>query len=122
MASKGYYRNPTTRPCWETCQACYRCAAKGTRAACSSCSGRHDIGGTVDPHPDDICRCTEGILQYVKENGKMVQVRYKTNPFKGEVMMKKKTQDERDWEAYLNELRERFDNAFYDPIEVTDYG
>ena len=118
----GSFRDPTTRSCWETCQACYRCEAKGTRAACNNCSGRLDPFGVTDPHPDDRCRCREGILQYVKANGQLTQVRYKTNPYKGKVLQIEKTEDERDWEAYLNNLREKHDNPNLDPIEVTDYG
>ena len=122
MAANGTYMNPGDRSCWETCQACYRCAAKGTRAQCTNCSGRFDLNGVTDPHEDDRCRCREGILQYVRADAKFVQVKYRINPFEGKVLQIKKTEDERDWEAYLDELRERFEDEHYDPVMAHDYG
>lgn len=122
MAANGTYENPADKRCWETCQGCYRCAAKGTRLACRGCSGRFDLHGVTDPIEDDRCRCTEGILQYVKKDATFVQIKYRINPFKGKVLQIEKTEDERDWEAYLNELRERFEDEHYDPIQAQDYG
>lgn len=117
---KGTYRNPTEKQCWETCQACFRCAAKGTRLECSRCSGRFDLHGITDPHEDDRCRCTEGVLQYVKADSTLVQVKYKSNPFKGSIQRKEKTPDERDWENYVTSLREKFGDENYNPIKVTE--
>lgn len=124
MATKGTYPNPAFKPCWETCQACFRCAAKGDYMSnyhgCSGCSGRFDLNGVTDPHEDDQCRCTEGVLQFVKANGEMRQVKYKSNPFEGSVHTNTKTEDERDWEAYVKNLRERFQDETYSPLEVSE--
>lgn len=120
MAAPGTYKNPAERDCWETCQACYRCAARGTKAKCVDCSGRFDLLGVTDPDDDDLCRCTEGILQYKPRNAPLIQVRYRTNPFETKVMQKEKLQDETDWDDYVQTLREKFQDEDYDPITFHD--
>ena len=118
-APNGTYPNPIYKQCWETCQACFRCEAKGSYAKCDGCSGRFDMNGRVVPHEDDKCRCREGVLQYVKDNSQLIQVKYKTNPFVGKVIRKDATQDQRDWETYVNDLRERHQDPDYEPVEIT---
>lgn len=119
-APKGTYRNPAEKHCWETCQACFRCDAKGEYAKCNGCSGRFDTYGVTVPHPDDFCDCKNGVLNFVRYDGQRVQVKYKTNPFKGEVLMNQKTEDEADYDAYLNDLREKYDDPNLNPVQVTE--
>jgi len=118
MSGPGTYRNPGEKQCWETCPACFRCAAKGTRLQCQNCSGRFDIEGMVDPDPDDMCRCAEGILQWKPKNGKLIQTRYRVNPYGGKIIREEKTEDERDWESYVTDLQNRFEDPNYNPIQI----
>lgn len=120
MAANGSYANPAYKNCWETCQSCYRCARKGEFSKCNSCSGRFDLNGCTDPDPDDFCDCRNGVLRYKRRNGQLVVTRFKTNPFKGEIKQATKTQDEADWDSYVHDLREKFDNPDYNPIEIVD--
>ena len=122
LAPKGTYRDPFTRHCWKTCGSCGRCENKGSRSQCNGCSGRVDDLGQKVPHIDDRCRCTEGILQLVNKDGKMFQVRMPRNPFAGTVTHEAKSQDEQDYEAYLNEQREKFDNPNWDAVTFDDGG
>ena len=118
-APVGTFENPAFKSCWETCQACYRCSAKGSYAKCNRCSGRFDMYGVTVPDPEDYCTCTSGVLRYKTKEG-LVLVPYRSNPFEAKVMQKEKLQDEEDWNAYLGELRERFQNPDYDPIQVVN--
>ena len=120
MSAPGTYQNPSTRDCWVTCKACMRCAQRGKYAKCVGCSGRHDPFGITDPHPDDTCTCTEGVLRFVTAEGKRTIVRYKSNPFAGTVTNTAKTQDERDWDSYLTSVREKMENPYFDPIIIDD--
>ena len=86
---------------------------------CRRCSGRYDEYGVTVPHDDDTCRCTEGILQARKKTGDVVQVRLTSNPFKGKVQHVEKTQDERDWDAYVSDLQEKYQDPDYNPIEIS---
>jgi hypothetical protein len=45
-------------------------------------------------------------------------VRFKTNPFKGEVKYSKKSQDERDWDSYVNDMREKMDDPNFNPVTI----
>lgn len=117
--------NPTDKPCWRTCVACYRCAEKGTKPECYRCSGRFDPKHIRDDHDfDDRCRCTEGILQIRiktetgKPNGRLIQTKYPYDPFQGNVKSIPVSQDEQDWESYKKDMRERLDQPDWDPIQV----
>lgn len=111
--------NPTEKSCFRSCAACFRCEDKGRYAKCSSCSGRHDPDLIRDPYDiDDRCRCSEGILQIRTREGRFIQTKYPGNPYKGSVQFEKKTQDELDWEAYLYEMRSKFDDPDWDPITI----
>lgn len=112
--------NPSYRWCWSTCSACYRCKDKGRYSQCSNCSGRHDPHLYSEPDPDDFCVCGEGILRWRARDGRLVIRKYSSNPFETKVVTEKKTEDERDWEAYLMDVRERMDNPNWDPIQITD--
>ena len=122
LTSPGSYENPADKPCWEYCTSCGRCEKKGT-SACpyrNTCSGRFDPKGVRIAHPDDSCRCKEGVLQWVTQDGKLAQSRFLSNPFSGIVKYEGKTQDEIDWEDYLKDAREKLDDPDWDPIQFTD--
>jgi hypothetical protein len=36
------------------------------------------------------------------------------------IITETKTQDEKDWESYVHDLREKLDNPNYDPIMIDD--
>lgn len=113
--------NPSDRWCWRTCGSCYRCGDKGTRALCTSCSGRHDPQFRRDPYDiDDQCRCTEGILQIRVKSGRLIRRRFATNPFAGSVKVDQETKDERDWGTWIREKREQLDDPTFDPVTFAD--
>lgn len=112
--------NPSAKTCWSTCGACYRCKDKGRYTACGKCSGRHDPFLQTDVDPDDFCSCTEGILRWRSKAGQLIVRKYKSNPFESKVISESKTEDEQEWDAYVHDLREKFDDPNYDPITVND--
>ena len=121
MYSGARRENPADLPCFSACSACFRCEDKGRYAKCNSCSGRQDPKLRKDPHDiDDRCRCSEGILQVRMGNGKLMQRKYPHNPFEGQIQQETKTQDELEYEAYLNDMREQLDDPDYDPIQITE--
>jgi len=120
MAAPGTYRDPSTRGCWETCTACGRCSKKGT-SACplpNSCSGRFDMNGKIDPHLDDFCQCTQGVLRWRTQEGRVIITKYGRNPFRGSIQRESKTEDERDWDSYVADMQEKLDNPNWNPIKV----
>lgn len=112
--------NPSSKTCWKTCAACYRCADRGRYTECTKCSGRHDPFLRTDIDPDDYCDCTRGILRWRAKDGRLIVSPYKSDPFKTKIITETKTQDEKDWEAYVHDLREKLDNPNYDPISIDD--
>ena len=122
MASRGTYPNPAFKSCWRTCQSCFRCENKmkydSNYNGCRGCSGRFDMYGVTDPHEDDQCRCAEGVLQYVKSTGEFKQVRFKHNPFNVRVKQIEESEDERDFERYVDEKKKKYDMETFQPIEV----
>lgn len=111
------YKNPIELDCYRTCSVCSRCEDKGRYAKCGSCSGRFDPKLKWDPKDiDDQCRCREGILQVRLQNGKLIQARYPDNPYNKTVKHDPITQDEKDWDAYLDAQRELHDDPNWDPI------
>jgi hypothetical protein len=46
--------------------------------------------------------------------------RFKTNPFKGEVKYEKKSEDERDWDSYVNDMREKMNDPNWNPITIVN--
>ena len=118
VTSIGTYLNPHLRPCWQTCMSCGRCDKKGT-SACphpNTCSGRFDPRGQRHAHPDDYCRCKDGILQWVTKQGRATQSRMSGDPFKGNIKHETTTADERDYNQYVNEMREKLNDPDYDPV------
>jgi len=118
MAAKGSYQNPSTKECWKYCYSCGRCENKGRYSKCITCSGRYDPNGTVDAHQDDYCDCRNGILRWKTRDGKVVITRFKSNPYAGSVMYEKKSQDERDWDSYLKDMREKMNDPNWNPITI----
>lgn len=113
--------NPSEKNCWKTCGSCWRCADKGKYPAkCGSCSGRNDPYERRSHDPDDYCRCTEGILQIVTKDGRFIQRKFQSSPFATKVYTDAETEDERDWNAYLNEKREQLDDPNFDPLRFDD--
>lgn len=111
------YENPVKLDCWKTCPVCSRCENKGRYAKCGDCSGRFDPKRKWDPNDvDDRCRCREGILQVRLQTGKLLQRKYPNDPYKQRVQHDPITKDEEDWEAYVRENRERYDDPTWDPV------
>lgn len=114
------YKNlsdPQDLPCWRTCRSCNRCANKGVFVACQSCSGRRDPRLQRDcSDVDDFCKCAQGILRYRTKQGVLVEGPLPGNPFEGSMISEPNSEDERDWERYVDEQRERFDDPYFDPI------
>ena len=110
--------NAPDRWCFRLCTSCARCSDRGTRAKCVGCNGRNDPYRERPPHPDDYCRCSEGILQIRHKSGRIIQRRFESNPFKANVQTDAETQDERDWNQFLNEKREILDDPTWNPIQV----
>lgn len=120
MAAAGSFKNPAERDCWRYCFSCSRCADKGKYDKCRSCSGRFDPRGVIEHHPDDFCDCRNGVLRWRTQEGRLIITRFKSNPFKGKVNYVKKTQDERDWDSYVNDMREKMDDPTWNPITIVD--
>lgn len=113
--------NPADRSCFIPCVSCNRCAQKGSMAACSSCSGRFDPKLRRDPYDiDDRCRCREGVLQYRTKMGRLVIVKLPTNPFKKRMVFDAMSQDEKEWERYVDEERERLNDPGFDPVRFAN--
>ena len=124
MASRGTYKDPVTRSCWTPCPSCYRCEKRGS-SACplpNLCSGRPDKEGMRDPHPDDFCQCKEGVLRWRTKEGRVIIRQFKSSPFKSNIMTDAVSEDERDWNSFVKEKREQFNDPSYDPLKFTDGG
>jgi len=96
MSSIGPTINPVEKWCWSFCPSCNRCQDKGRYTRCNGCSGRY--GKT--------------------KQGKLILTRFKSNPFKGQVRYEKKTEDERDWDSYVNDMREKLDDPNWNPVTI----
>jgi len=118
MAANGTYRNPSTKDCWRFCSSCNRCGYKGKYAKCADCIGRYDPSGRIDPHPDDFCQCTEGVLRWRTQEGRVIITRFRSDPFAGEVKYQKKSEDERDWDSYVADMREKMNDPNWNPITI----
>lgn len=88
---------------------------------CNGCSGRDDPTRTKhDPYDiDDRCRCSEGILQARLQSGQLIQYRYQNNPFGGGTKPRDLTEDERAWQEYVRQQRERMNDPNFNPVEIT---
>lgn len=122
MAAPGSYKNPLDRTCFVGCASCHRCE-KRARSECplpNSCSGRPDREGMRDPHPDDICRCKDGVMRWVTKSQRVIIRRFTSSPFAGAVKTDSLDQDDRDWNAFIAEKREALDDEHYDALQFHD--
>jgi hypothetical protein len=46
--------------------------------------------------------------------------KFKSNPFKGQVKYEQKSEDERDWDSYVSDMREKMDDPTWNPITIVD--
>lgn len=120
MTAKGTYKNPSEKSCWVFCASCNRCKDKGRYTKCNGCSGRYDPEGRIDSHPEDFCDCRNGVLRWRTQTGKLIMTRFNSNPYKGQVKYEKKSEDERDWDSYVNDMREKMNDPNWNPITIID--
>jgi len=120
MAANGTYQNPSTKECWQYCFSCGRCENKGRYDKCKSCSGRYDPRGIIDAHPEDYCDPRNGVLRWKTGTGRIVITRFKSNPYAGSVQIEQKTQDERDWDSYVKDTREKMNDPKWNPITIVN--
>ena len=120
MALPGSYENPSNKPCWTLCTSCTRCGDKGRYTKCNQCSGRYDPFGEVVPDQGDFCDCKNGTLRWKTQEGRLIMTKFKTNPFKGQVKYEKISEDERDWDSYVNDMREKMNDPNFNPITITE--
>lgn len=102
--------------CFYACRSCSRCEDKGRYARCASCNGRADPKRPA--HPDDTCRCKEGVLAVRLANGRLIKRRFESNPFKGSVQTDAETQDERDWNSFIADKQNQMNNPNWNPIQI----
>jgi len=120
MTLPGTYQNPTDKPCWTFCSSCNRCQDKGRYTKCNSCSGRYDPLGSTDALPEDYCDCKNGILRWRTQQGRLIITPFKSNPFKGTVKYEKKSEDERDWDSYVKDMRNKMGDPNWNPVTIYD--
>lgn len=120
VTSRHTYRDPMQKSCFRQCGSCLRCQNKGMKTECDPCSGRPDEGGERIPHTDDFCDCRNGVMRWMTKEGQLIVRRYGSNPYKAEVKTDAVTADEHDWNAYLNERREKLNDPTWNPVRVTE--
>lgn len=118
-------QRPQEKSCFSLCLSCFRCEKKGTNAcpAAYSCSGHieTDEGHDWDKYDrDDECRCKEGIMQVRLKSGNLVRRKFLSSPFESTVKTDAISQDESDWNAYLQEKREFLGDESFDPLQFED--
>ncbi len=59
-------------------------------------------------------------MQFIDTKKAFVQVRLRSNPYKGTVLQDLKTEDERDHEEYVRSIREKLDKPDWEPFAFTD--
>lgn len=119
MSLPGTYQDPQMKTCFKPCTACYRCADKGRFTMCNKCSGCMDPAGKIDPDPDHYCDCAQGVLRWRARDGRLIITRYPRNPFAGSIKTTAESEDKRDFQAYLQEYREKMENPYVSPITAT---
>lgn len=118
MSGQNPNTNPADKWCWNFCWSCNRCQDKGRYSHCHGCSGRFDPSLRIPSDDDDFCDCKNGVLRWRTQEGRLVITRFKTNPFKNEVKYIKETEDERDWDAYVKDMREKLNDPNWNPITI----
>lgn len=112
---------PVDKPrCFQPCASCFKCVNYGTTSGCSGCPGRVDDLRRRYPDPDDRCDCKNGILRHRLQNGKLIMRKFQSNPFAGTVKTDATTEYESDWNSWLLERREQYDDPNWDPIQFLD--
>ena len=46
--------------------------------------------------------------------------KFKSNPFAGKVKYLKQSEDERDWDSYVKDMREKMNDPNWNPITIVD--
>lgn len=118
MPAPGSFKNPTERDCWSYCFSCSRCQDKGRYTKCNKCSGRYDPTGIIEPNQDDYCDCRNGVLRWRTKEGRILMTRFRSNPYGGTVQIEQKSEDERDWDSYVNDMREKMNDPNWNPISI----
>lgn len=118
MSAPGTHADPMHKPCFTACPSCFRCADKGRYTKCNKCSGCMDPAGKIDVDPEHFCDCAQGVFRWRTKEGRLIIKRYNRNPFAGEVKSLPDSQDKRDFQAYLQEYREKMENPYVSPISV----
>jgi hypothetical protein len=80
------------------------------------CSGRYDPNLSISTDDDDYCDCHNGNLRWKTKQGRLIITKFKSNPYKGEVKYDKKTEDERDWDSFVSDTREKLNDPNWNPI------
>lgn len=120
LTARHTYSDPAKKRCFNGCLSCFRCANKGMKTECDSCSGRPDPAGQRIPCRDDFCDCRNGVMRWLTKEGRLVVRKYMSNPFMGTVQTDAKTKDEEDWNSYLAEKREKLNDPEWNPIVTTE--
>lgn len=108
--------NPAEKPCWSFCGSCNRCKDKGRYSKCQGCSGRYDPKLIIQSDDEDFCDCKNGTLRWRTQEGRLIITKFRSNPYKGEVKYEKVSEDERDWDSYVADMREKMNDPNWDPI------
>jgi hypothetical protein len=119
MAAAGSFKNPSEKDCWKYCFSCGRCENKTRYTKCNGCSGRYDPTGVIEQHAEDYCDCRNGVLRWRTQQGRIIITKFKSNPYAGSVTYEKKSEDERDWDSYVNDMREKMNDPNWNPITIT---
>jgi hypothetical protein len=59
-------------------------------------------------------------MRWVTKKDYLVIRRFESNPFAATVTTDAKSEDERDWDAFITEKREAMNDELYDPITFTN--
>jgi hypothetical protein len=120
ITSRHTYSNPVDKHCFRQCTSCLRCSNKGMKTECDGCSGHPDLYGERHPHNDHFCDCVNGVMRWVTKDGRTIVRRYMSNPYKGQVKTDAVSEDEQDWNAYLYERREHFNDPDFNPVKIEE--
>lgn len=114
--------NPVTerRDCWKPCRSCWKCEDQGKFAKCATCPGRADYFRRMYPDPDSYCDCKNGVLRHRTKWGQLIVRKFMSSPYEGRVQTDAISEDEEEWNNYLNERREFLQNPTWDPVRFLD--
>lgn len=108
------------RECWKPCRSCFKCEDQGKFAKCASCPGRADFYRRMYNDPDSYCDCRNGILRHRTQAGRLIVRKFLSSPYGGSVRTDAVSEDEEQWNAYIQERREFLQNPTWDPIKMPD--